>query len=105
MTIKYFIFSLENIFQLKLIEKQKKIFTPASGHGNLNNLTAPWSSPVTIVDDVAWAQLIWSFLTSFGQIPSISSPIVLVQVFQTIFSISSWFVTSSPPGARKTIAW
>jgi hypothetical protein len=41
MTIKYFIFSLENIFQLKLIEKQKKIFTPASGHGNLNNLTAP----------------------------------------------------------------
>ncbi len=46
-------FCLENIFQLKLLKKKNKIFTPGSGHGNLNNLTAPLSSPVTIVDDVA----------------------------------------------------
>lgn len=48
--------SLENIFQIIIKKKKKRkeiFFTPASGHGNLNKFTAPLSSPVAIVDDVA----------------------------------------------------
>lgn len=56
MPIECFMFRLGEIFSSD--QRREDFLTPASGHGNLNKFTAPLSSPVTIVVDVACAQLI-----------------------------------------------